>query len=147
MFTPDISIPALRTMLLHYGKTIYGRYGFADAFNPTTGWVSKYVIGIDAGITLLSAENQRTGMVWRWFLENPEVNWALGLVGLVRNPVGRVGRDANLGQAQKHRAASQTKRNSASNSELLPQVRVASSDASATANGNPLTSITISGLP
>jgi hypothetical protein len=145
MFTPDISIPALRTMLLHYGKTIYGRYGFADAFNPTTGWVSKYVIGIDAGITLLSAENQRTGMVWRWFLENPEVNWALGLVGLVRNPASRVGCDANLGQEQKPRAPSQ--RNSASNYELLPQVQVATSDASATANGNPLTSITISGLP
>ena len=34
MFTPDICIPAMRTMLLNYGKTIYGRYGFADAFNP-----------------------------------------------------------------------------------------------------------------
>ena len=49
MFAPDICIPALRTMLLDYGKKIYGRYGFVDAFNPTTGWVSKYVIGIDVG--------------------------------------------------------------------------------------------------
>jgi hypothetical protein len=82
MFTPDICIPALRTMLLKYGKSIYGRYGFADAFNPNSGWVSPYVIGIDAGITLLSAENLRTGRVWQWFMANPAPEHALDLVGL-----------------------------------------------------------------
>ena len=83
MFTPDICIPALRAMLLKYGKNIYGRYGFADAFNPTTGWVSRYVIGIDVGITLLSAEDLRTGNVWRWFMTNVEVDRALDMIGLV----------------------------------------------------------------
>ncbi len=83
MFTPDICIPALRAMLLEYGKKIYGRYGFVDAFNPTTGWVSRYVIGIDVGITLLSAENLRTGSVWQWFMECPEIERALYFVGLI----------------------------------------------------------------
>jgi hypothetical protein len=82
MFAPDICIPALRTMLLKYGEKTYGRYGFADAFNPITGWVSRYVIGIDAGITLLSAENLRTGGVWQWFMSNPEPVRVLELVGL-----------------------------------------------------------------
>jgi len=82
MFTPDICIPAMRTMLLKYGKNIYGRYGFADAFNPTSGWVSPYVIGINVGITLLSAENLRTGKVWQWFMANPAPDRALDLVGL-----------------------------------------------------------------
>jgi hypothetical protein len=82
MFAPDICIPAVRAMLVKYGSTAYGRYGFADAFNPMTGWVSRYVIGIDAGITLLSAENLRTGNVWRWFMSNPEPERALELVGL-----------------------------------------------------------------
>ena len=87
MFAPDICIPAMRTMYLKYGRSIYGRYGFADAFNPDTGWVSPYVIGIDAGITLLSAENLRTGSVWRWFMSNPAPEHALELVGLRRlNP-------------------------------------------------------------
>jgi len=87
MFTPDICIPAMRTMLLKYGKSIYGRYGFADAFNPESGWVSPYVIGIDAGITLLSAENLRTGRVWHWFMANAAPEHALDLVGLKRlNP-------------------------------------------------------------
>jgi hypothetical protein len=86
MFAPDICIPALRSMLVKYGKQIYGPYGFADAFNPTTGWVSPWVLGIDAGITLLSAENLRTGAVWRWFMANREVDGALDLVGLLPVP-------------------------------------------------------------
>ncbi|HEV2379981.1 MAG TPA: glucoamylase family protein [Terriglobia bacterium] len=87
MFAPDICIPAMRAMLVKYGKKIYGRYGFADAFNPTTGWVSEEVIGIDVGITLLSADNLRTGDVWKWFMSNPEPERALDLVGLVKRPV------------------------------------------------------------
>ncbi|MEJ2007661.1 MAG: glucoamylase family protein [Acidobacteriota bacterium] len=86
MFAPGICIPALRAMLLRYGKKIYGRYGFADAFNPTTGWVSRYVIGIDVGITLLSAENLRTGNVWQWFMSNTDVDRALDMIGLVPKP-------------------------------------------------------------
>ena len=89
MFAPDICLPALRTMLVQFGKRTYGRYGFADAFNPTTGWVSEYVIGIDVGITLLSAENLRTGVVWQWFMSNPEPERALDLVGLRKSPKSR----------------------------------------------------------
>ncbi len=84
MFTPDICLAALRAMKEKYGNKIYGRYGFADAFNPNTGWVDSDVIGIDVGITLLSAENARTGNVWRWFMRNAEINRAMRLVGLKR---------------------------------------------------------------
>jgi hypothetical protein len=85
MFTPDISLPALRTMRARYGARVYGRYGFADAFNPNTGWLDSDVIGIDLGITLLSAENLRTGNVWRWFMANPEIKRALRRAGLRRD--------------------------------------------------------------
>ena len=82
MFTPDISLAALKEMKAKYGDKIYGRYGFADSFNPQTGWVDRDVIGIDLGITLLSAENLRSGKVWTWFMLNPEIDRALALVGL-----------------------------------------------------------------
>jgi hypothetical protein len=82
MFTPEISLPALREMKEKFGDKIYGRYGFTDAFNPTTGWVNPDVIGIDTGITLLSAENLRSGNVWRWFMRNAEIRRGLRLVGL-----------------------------------------------------------------
>jgi hypothetical protein len=83
-FTPDISLRTLRTMRQRFGSSVYGRYGFADAFNPNNGWVSPDVIGIDLGITLLSAENLRTANVWRWFMRNDEIPRAMKLVGLLQ---------------------------------------------------------------
>jgi hypothetical protein len=77
MFTPDICLPALRFMRESFGDLIYGRYGFADAFNPQTRWVSPDVLGIDLGITLLSAENLRSGQVWNWFMRADAVEQAM----------------------------------------------------------------------
>ncbi|MFN2492745.1 MAG: glucoamylase family protein, partial [Pyrinomonadaceae bacterium] len=94
MFTPEISVEALRAMHDKYGPRIYGQYGFVDAFNPNTGWVDTDVIGINAGIVLLSAENLRSGNVWRWFMRNPEIPKAMEKIGLVRyqkrDPISRV---------------------------------------------------------
>jgi len=84
MFTPELAEAGLRTMREKFGDRIYGRYGFVDAFNPKTGWVDPDVIGINAGIILLSAENSRSGSVWRWFMRNREIPRAMGLVGLQR---------------------------------------------------------------
>ena len=84
MFTPEFSLAALRGMREKYGEKIYGRYGFIDAFNPALGWYDHDVIGINVGIILLSAENARTGNVWRWFMRNVEVPRALQKIGLVK---------------------------------------------------------------
>lgn len=82
MFTPDITLPALKEMKEKYGDKIYGRYGFADAFNPRNGWVNDDVLGIDLGITLLSIENLRSGKVWYWFMQNDEIRRAMRRVSL-----------------------------------------------------------------
>ncbi len=84
MFTPRESLDALLKMKQLYGDRIYGRYGFADAFNPNTGWIDSDVIGIDMGITLLSAENLVTGDVWKWFMQNQAIPEAMDRVGLKR---------------------------------------------------------------
>jgi hypothetical protein len=84
MFTPDLAVAALRAMREKFGDRVYGRYGFVDAFNPNTGWVDTDVIGINVGIILLSAENARTGAVWRWFMQNPEIPRAMQRIGLLR---------------------------------------------------------------
>jgi hypothetical protein len=89
MFTPELSVRALRKMKEKYGDKIYGRYGFVDAFNPNNGWVNPDVIGIDQGIILLSAENARTGNIWRWFMKNAEIPRAMRLVGLVEYKPGK----------------------------------------------------------
>ena len=76
MFAPEICLPALRYMHEKFAKYVYGRYGFADAFNPLTLWVDPDIVGIDVGITLLSAENLRSGSVWRWFHRSPYIQRA-----------------------------------------------------------------------
>jgi hypothetical protein len=81
MFVPRLALAALKTMRAKHGSA-YGKYGFADAFNPQTGWIDRDVIGIDLGITLLSIENARSGKVWRWFMSNPEIPKAMELAGL-----------------------------------------------------------------
>lgn len=80
MFAPQICLPALQTMQEDFGEVAYGRYGFADAFHPPSGWVDPEVLGIDQGITLLSAENLRSGNVWRWFMQSPAIQRALNKV-------------------------------------------------------------------
>jgi hypothetical protein len=77
MLAPEICVPAVMEMRRKFGDRIYKRYGFVDAFHPTNGWTNPDVIGIDAGITLISAENLRSGNVWRWFHKNPEIAAAM----------------------------------------------------------------------
>src|SRR5580704_12515472 len=81
MFTPEISIAALRAMQEQFKERIYGRYGFVDAYNPELKWFDTDVVGIDLGITLLSAENLMSGNVWHWFMSDLAVPRAMDLAG------------------------------------------------------------------
>ena len=71
----------LRYVRNEYSDTAWQAYGFADSFNPATGWVAPGQISINTGITLLMAENARTGFVWNTFMKNPEVQFAMESVG------------------------------------------------------------------
>lgn len=80
-FAPKECLTSLHSMRKTGGEHLWGRYGFADAFNPQSGWVGTDVIGIDVGITLVMAENLRTGMVWKTFMRAPEVQRGMKLAG------------------------------------------------------------------
>ncbi len=80
-FAPRECLTALRRMREIGGPAVWGRYGFADAFNLQTGWTSPDVVGIDVGITLVQAENLRTGLVWDTFMRAPEVQRGMKLAG------------------------------------------------------------------
>jgi len=81
-FDTSDCIAVLRNIRSKYPQA-WQRYGFVDAFNPLTGWYDSDVLGIDAGITMLMAENQRTNFVWNTFMQNPEAQAAFTAVGLV----------------------------------------------------------------
>jgi len=74
------TIHVLRWIRGHYPQA-WQRYGYVDAFNPLTGWYDADVIGIDVGISVLMAENQRTKFVWNTFMKNPEAQSAMQMAG------------------------------------------------------------------
>ncbi len=79
-FLPKASMRVLRTIYDHYPQARC-RYGFVDAFNPLKEWYDTDVIGIDTGITMLMAENARTGFVWETFMKNPEAQRGMANAG------------------------------------------------------------------
>jgi hypothetical protein len=79
-FLPQQTLRVLKTIRNKYGSA-WGKYGFVNAFNPLTNWYDLDVIGIDAGITLLMAENLRTGFVWDLFMKTPEAQRGMQRAG------------------------------------------------------------------
>jgi hypothetical protein len=71
-FLPQPVMRVLKNIKNRYGTRAWSRYGFVNAFNPLKNWFDNDVIGIDTGITLLMAENARTGFVWDTFMKSPE---------------------------------------------------------------------------
>lgn len=80
MFQRATCLRALEEMKARFGERIWRRYGFVDAFHPLNGWTGPDVIGIDVGITLLAAENARSGAVWKWFMSYEPVREAVNRV-------------------------------------------------------------------
>jgi len=79
-FLPQECMRVLRTIKTRYPNA-WCRYGFVDAFNPLKNWYDIDVIGIDTGITMLMAENARTGFVWNTFMRNPEARRGMERAG------------------------------------------------------------------
>jgi hypothetical protein len=80
-FLPKEAMRVLRTMRERYEALSWSPYGFVDAFNPLTKWSDNFVLGIDTGITLLMAENVRTGFVWNTFMKNAEARRGMERAG------------------------------------------------------------------
>ena len=75
----------LRTIRDKYAKGAWRKYGFVDAFNPLKNWFNPDVIGIDLGITVLMAENARTGFVWEQFMKDDAAKKGMARAGFREN--------------------------------------------------------------
>lgn len=78
---PDQALHTLMHQRQLFDGDLYGRYGFANAFNPATNWIGPDVIGIDTGITLLAAANLTHQATWKPFMQHPAARRALNLAG------------------------------------------------------------------
>jgi hypothetical protein len=79
-FLPDATMHVLKTIRSRY-PSAWTKYGFVNAFNPLKNWYDPDVIGIDTGITMLMAENLRTGFVWDTFMKTPEAQRGMERAG------------------------------------------------------------------
>ena len=86
-YTPEESTRALRHFYYDLGSKIWGKYGFADAFNETTDWVATDNLAIDQGPIIVMIENYRTGLLWRLFMSCPEVREGLRILGFEESPL------------------------------------------------------------
>jgi hypothetical protein len=80
VFLPSECAAVLRNIYDHYGNA-WSKFGFVDAFHPGAKWYSKFVLGIDAGITLLMAENFRAGSVWQLVMSTPQAQRGMKAAG------------------------------------------------------------------
>jgi len=81
VFEPRLCLDCLETMRSRFGEKAYLKYGFVDAFNPSSDWYDTDVLGIDVGPSVLMAENCRSGFVWHTFMSSPEAQTALKVAG------------------------------------------------------------------
>jgi hypothetical protein len=85
IFAPEIVLSTLVSIRQTYGESIFSRYGFLDALNPTfqleipvqhgrvvpgVGWFDSDYLAIDQGPILAMIENYRSELVWRTMRQN-----------------------------------------------------------------------------
>ena len=85
-FAPEISWPSLKNFYTNGRKRFWTQYGFIDAFNLSAGWYDNAELGIDQGPIVIMIENYRNQNVWRWFMQNPEIQTGLQRAGFVALP-------------------------------------------------------------
>ncbi|MEC5166361.1 hypothetical protein RCH18_002101 [Flavobacterium sp. PL11] len=80
-FTPVESMKFLHYLYDENKSTLVGIAGPYDAFSPHYNWVTKRYLAIDQGTIAPMIENHRTGLIWKLFMQAPEVKQGLVKLG------------------------------------------------------------------
>jgi len=80
-YTPEHSIAAMKHWYTDMKDSIWGPYGFYDAFSETADWYPTRYLAIDQGPAVVMMENYRTGLLWKLFMSAPEVRNGLKKLG------------------------------------------------------------------
>jgi hypothetical protein len=71
-YAPDYAMESFLAMYEGLGASIWGEYGFVDAFNPKRNWVNPGHISIDVATIAPMIENHLSGFCWEIFHQSPE---------------------------------------------------------------------------
>jgi len=88
VYTPKESIAALTHFYLDRGRQLFGKYGFYDSFNSTLVEGQQVVhsyLAINQGPIAVMIENYRSGLLWKLFMQNPEIYMGLKKLGFKIN--------------------------------------------------------------
>jgi hypothetical protein len=85
-YTPNESMDALKSFYYEYGGSLWGIYGFKDAFNLSEGWFAGSYLAIDQGPIIIMIENYRSQLLWNNFMANPEIQPMLEAIGFISDP-------------------------------------------------------------
>lgn len=80
-YTPEQSMKALKHFYNDHGDKIWSEYGFVDAFSQSKDWYAKSHLAIDQGPIIVMIENYRTGLFWKLFMSNPDIQNGLKRLG------------------------------------------------------------------
>jgi hypothetical protein len=80
-YTPSFSMQALRYFYEEKGEKLWGPYGFVDGFSEQFDWYAKSHLAIDQGPIIVMIENYRTGLLWKTFMNIPEVQDGMKKLG------------------------------------------------------------------
>jgi hypothetical protein len=80
-YTPTESIAAMKNFYYTYGSSLWGPFGFYDAFNLGQSWYCDDYLAIDQGTIVPMIENYRTGLCWNLFMANPGISPMLESIG------------------------------------------------------------------
>jgi exo beta-1,2-glucooligosaccharide sophorohydrolase (non-reducing end) len=93
-YTPKASMAALKFFYRELGDRLWGVYGPRDAFNLTRNWFSPVYMGLDQAPIVVMVENYRTGLIWKLFMSNPEIQPMLDKIGFQPDNAAKASADA-----------------------------------------------------
>ncbi|HMC01429.1 MAG TPA: glucoamylase family protein [Flavobacteriaceae bacterium] len=79
-YTPQESMDMLKNLYKNHDSLI-GKYGPYDAFSFQKNWYTPRYLAIDQGPIPVMIENYRTGLLWKLFMQNEDVQKGLDKLG------------------------------------------------------------------
>lgn len=77
VYTPKESMTFIRNLYENHKEETWGDAGFYDALSLGNKWVAKRYLAIDQGPEVVMIENYRSGLLWKLFMNAPEVKEGL----------------------------------------------------------------------
>jgi len=72
-YAPEQAMDALKNYYRNFGAFLWGENGFRDSFNFNKNWSSNIYMGLNQGAIVSMIENYRTGLLWKTFMKDPDI--------------------------------------------------------------------------